>query len=250
MNIGIIDSGVGGLTVLFDIVKKYPCFNYYYIGDSKNCPYGEKSNEEINSLSHKIVDYLIKNKNIDILIIACNSISSTSYEKLKLDYPNLIIIETVKPTAKYVKNIDNIKKIGVIATSATINSLAYQKSLNNYEIISKACPEFVKIVEDGNISSNEEKIIFDKLSFLKNDNIDALILGCTHFPLLIPTIKKIYNGIIITSSMAMIKELEKYIKVKNDKLNLEIYTTGDENIFKRQLKLMFNKDLDVKKIDL
>lgn len=250
MNIGVIDSGVGGLTVLFDVLNKYPSFNYYYVGDSKNCPYGEKNNEQIKELSHKIVNYLVTDKKIDILLIACNSISSTSYDYLKESFPNLIIIETIKPTANYVKNIKDVNKIGVIATNATIKSNAYQNNLNEYEIISKACPEFVEIVEDGIIDKKEEQIIFNKLDSIIKQNPDALILGCTHFPLLIPTIKKIYNGKIITSSMAMIKELEKYIDTNNDESSLNIYTTGDSNVFKNQLKLMFKKSIDVKTINL
>lgn len=250
MNIGVIDSGIGGLTVLFDVIKKFPNFNYFYIGDSKNCPYGEKSAEEINKLSYKIVNYLVNNKKIDILMIACNSISSTSYHNLKKAFPNLVIIETVTPTINYVKSMDNIDKVGIIATNATINSHAYENNLKEYKTISKACPEFVKIVEDGKIDNNEEKIIYDKLSLIIKEKVDALILGCTHFPLLIPTIKKVYNGKIITSSMAMIKELEKYIDVNNSRFSLNIYTTGDEVIFKKQLKLMFKKDIEVEKINL
>ena len=104
-NIGVIDSGIGGLTVLFDVIKGFPNCNYFYIGDSKNCPYGKRSVEEIKRLSFNMVDYLVKTKQINILIIACNSISSNATSYLRDCFKDLIIIETVEPTTKYIKNL-------------------------------------------------------------------------------------------------------------------------------------------------
>ena len=180
-NIGVIDSGVGGLTVLFDVIEEYPNCNYYYVGDSKNCPYGEKTNEEIKNLSYKIVKYLVENKNIDILIIACNSISSTSTKFLQEKFENLKIIETIIPTSNYAKKYAKNNKIGVIATNATINSCAYENNLNEFQVFSKACPVFVQIVENGFISIPEEEIVFKEFKSVLENNIDTLILGCTHY---------------------------------------------------------------------
>lgn len=249
-NIGVIDSGVGGLTVLFDVIEKYPNCNYYYLGDSKNCPYGDKSVEEIKAFSKSIVEYLIVKHNISILIIACNSISSTSYNYLKEIYKDLIIIETVVPTTNYVKNYLDSKKIGLIATCATINSNSYQEKLKKYEVISKACPNFVKIIESGPITLYDEKIIIKDLLEVIETNIDTLILGCTHYPLLIPIIKKIYNKNIVTSSIPIIKELEKHINTDNNIGNVIIYSTGNKEEFESKIKLLFNKNYKVIGVNL
>lgn len=249
-NIGVIDSGIGGLTVLFDVIKEFPNCNYYYVGDNLNCPYGKRNAEEIKKLSYNIVKYLVTNKKINILIIACNSISSTSSSYLKDCFKDLTIIETVEPTTNYIKTL-NSKKIGLIATKATINSKMYETKLKEHEIISKACPIFVDIVENINITSKEkDNIVKKELSEIIEQNIDALILGCTHFPLLTKSISKIFRGKIINSSKPIIIELSKYIH-KNDKIgNVEINTTGEKEEFEKKLKIMFNKNYDVKQIEI
>ena len=250
MNIGVIDSGIGGLTVLFDIVERFPNCNYYYLGDSKNCPYGKKSEEQIKEFSYKIVKYLCNNKNINLLVIACNSISSVASEYLKEKFKNLIIIETVIPTSLYVKEL-NSKKLGLIATNATIKSKMYEKYLKEYKIYSKACPIFVDIVENINITKKEkDEIVKNELKDIINKNIDTLILGCTHYPLLVDSIEKVFKGNIVTSSKAIILELEKYIKNNKIKGSVKIYTTGDEKIFKNQIKTMFNKNYEVEKVEI
>ena len=250
MNIGVIDSGIGGLTVLFDVIKEYPNCNYFYLGDSKNCPYGIKSTEEIKNMTYNMVKYLVKNNNIDIVILACNSISCSAYNYLKEEFPNLIIIETITPTTNYIKRIGS-KVIGLIATNATINSKMYEKKLNGYQIYSKAIPIFVNIVEDININSDEKvKIVEDELKDILNKNIDTLILGCTHFPLLYSSIRKIYDGNIVTNSNAIINELSKYIKKDNKKGMVKIYTTGNRKIFEEKIKKMFNKNYEVEKVEI
>jgi len=249
-NIGVIDSGVGGLTVLFEVIKYYPNCNYYYIGDSKHCPYGKRSVEQIKKLSYEIVKHLVVNKKIDILIIACNSISSTSASYLRSCFKDLTIIETVEPTTTYIKSL-NSKKVGLIATSATVNSKMYESKLDDFEIISKACPIFVDIVENTNISTEEkDNIVKQELTSLLSQNIDTLILGCTHFPLLTNSITKVFDGIIVNSSKAIIMELDKYIKYSNEKGNIEINTTGDNKQFEKQIKLMFNSEYKVNQIEI
>lgn len=249
-NIGVIDSGVGGLTVLFDVIKAFPNCNYFYIGDSKNCPYGVRSVEEIKKLSYNMVNYLVINKKIDILIIACNSISSTASTYLKSSFKDLIIIETVDPTTNYVKKLDS-KKIGLIATPATINSKMYESKLKEYEVISKACPIFVDIVENTSISNKDkDQIVEEELEEMINKNIDTLILGCTHFPLLIESISKIFKGKIINSSKAIIIELSKYIKNTKEEGSVFITTTGEKEEFQNKIQIMFKKKCNVEHIEI
>ena len=249
-NIGVIDSGVGGLTVLFDIIEKFPNCNYFYIGDSKNCPYGEKDKTEIMNLSYNLVNYLVKEKNIDILVIACNSVSSTSLEYLQNKFKNLKIIGTIEPTVSYINKYLNSKRIGIIATKATIDSNAYQNGLKEYETYAKACPNFVKIVESGKITEEKEKIVFEDLKDILNHNIDTLILGCTHYPLLIPTIRKVYKNMIVTSSEAIIKNLSNLIDTSKKQGSLKIYTTGREKQFEDLILIMFKRKEKVEHIDL
>ena len=249
-NIGVIDSGVGGLTVLFDIIEKFPNCNYFYIGDSKNCPYGDKNKTEIMNLSYELVNYLVKEKNIDILVIACNSVSSTSLEYLQNKFKNLKIIGTIEPTVSYINKYLNSKRIGIIATKATIDSNAYQNGLKEYETYAKACPNFVKIVESGKITEEKEKIVFEDLKNILNHNIDTLILGCTHYPLLIPTIRKVYKNTIVTSSEAIIKNLSNLIDTSKKQGSLKIYTTGREKQFEDLILSMFKRKEKVEHIDL
>ena len=249
-NIGVIDSGVGGLTVLFDVIKEFPNCNYFYIGDSKNCPYGKRNVDEIKKLSFNMVDYLVKTKQINILIIACNSISSNATQYLRDCFKDLIIIETVEPTTNYIKNLD-CKKIGLIATEATINSRMYETKLENYEVRAKACPTFVTIVENLEIKDfDKEQIVKQELNEMLKSNIDTLILGCTHFPLLTPYISKIFSGKIINSSKAIIIELGKHIKNNNEIGIVQINTTGSSKDFENKIKVMFNKDYKVEYVEI
>ena len=244
--IGVIDSGVGGLTILFDVVEKYPNNKYYYIGDSKNCPYGEKTNAQIKNYSYNLVKYLVDNYNIDILVIACNSISAVATSYLRKNFSNLNIIEVIKPTVQCVSK--NSKKIGVIATNATINSNVYKDNLKKYEVYQKAIPEFVRIVENNIITDKERVIIYDELKELIDKKIDTLILGCTHFPLLKDEIKKIYDGNIVVSSSGIINKLN-FLEITNELGEINYFTTGDNKHFDEQIKNMFNKDIDSKTIE-
>ncbi len=249
LNIGVIDSGIGGLTVLFDVIKSYPNCNYFYIGDNKNCPYGEKSATQIKNLSLRLVKYLVDEKKIDILIIACNSISSTSTSYLKKQFKNIKIIETVEPTASYVKQI-GFNKALVIATKATVDSKMYVNSLEGHTVYQKACPKFVEIVEDINITNKlKDEIVKDELDEYLN-KVDTIILGCTHFPLLIKSIEKIFKGKIIKSSEGIILKLSDLIPTTNQKGLLKIYTTGNNVLFENKLKKMFGKTVKTENIDL
>ncbi len=241
MKIGIIDSGVGGLTVLFYLMEKLK-FNYYYIADESNCPYGNKSKEEIIILSDILVSKLINNFDIDILVIACNTVASSAYKYLKNKYKNLIIINIIEVTARHVKG----NNIGVIATKRTVKSNKYKKLLSNYIVKQKQVPIFVDIIENISISNQIRNFIvkYELKDFLKG--VDSLVLGCTHYPILIKHIKEIYSGRIITSNYPIYKELLKYKQSKKSSIN--IYTTSNCNEFRDKIKYIFDFDIDVYEI--
>lgn len=188
MRIGLFDSGVGGLTVLKTLINKYPNNEYIYYGDTLNNPYGNKTKEELLTLSKQNMEFLI-NKKVDLIIIACGTVSSNCLNELKELY-NIPIISIINPTIDYLNN-NNYKNIGIIATNATINSHIFKNNLNNnvYEI---ATPKLVPLIESNNLG-NIDKILHEYLDNYIN-KIDILVLGCTHYPIIKENIKKILGN--------------------------------------------------------
>jgi len=186
VRIGVFDSGIGGLTVLNRLVSTFPNNEYIYFGDTKNIPYGDKSIEELKNLSSNIIEFLIS-KEVDLIIIACGTISSNVSNYLKQKY-DIKIIDIITPVLKYI-NSSNYDNIGVIATQATINSKIFTKNINK-NIKEVACPKFVPLIENNNL--NELEKYFDEyLIDLKES--DLIVLGCTHFPIIKNRIKKYLN---------------------------------------------------------
>ena len=177
MKIGVFDSGIGGLTVLKRLIHKYPNNEYIYYGDTKNIPYGDKTIEELKALASNIVEFLIS-KNVDMIVIACGTVSSNLLDYLKEKY-SVKIVDIISPVINYLNN-SEYEKIGVIATNATINSKVFSKSLNK-DIKEVACPMFVPIIESNNLSELENSFN-TYLNDLKDR--DIIVLGCTHYPII------------------------------------------------------------------
>jgi glutamate racemase len=189
--IGVFDSGIGGLTVVREIRKKLPEESIVYFGDSARVPYGTKSKETILRFAKEDVTFL-RSFNVKVIVCACFSVSSNALEELKeeLDIP---IIGMIDPGVSALMD-KSCKKVGVIGTNATIESGAFKKKLesklNNIDIYSVACPLFVPLAEEGWTSGEVPKLVAKKyLSPLAKKNIDSLIFGCTHYPLLRSVIK-------------------------------------------------------------
>ena len=195
MKIGVFDSGIGGLTVLKRLIDKYPNNEYIYYGDTKNIPYGDKSIDELKVLASNIVEFLI-NKNVDMIVIACGTVSSNLSDYLKEKY-NVKIVDIISPVINYLNN-HEYEKIGVIATNATINSKVFSKSLNK-DIKEVACPMFVPIIESNNLTELQ-KYLNTYLNDLKDR--DIIVLGCTHYPLIKDEINKYLNNNIKLLDMA------------------------------------------------
>mgnify|MGYP002852816769 CR=1 FL=1 len=192
--IGIFDSGVGGLTVMREIMRRLPNENLIYFGDTARVPYGSKSKDTIGKYSGQIVRFL-KTKNVKAIVIACNTASSLALDDLrkKSDLP---IIGVVEPGAVMAAKTTQTQVVGVIGTVSTIKSQIYNRKLMaiNPEItlISKACPLFCPLVEEGLLEDRvTEDIASRYLHELKEYDLDTLILGCTHYPLLRHTIARI-----------------------------------------------------------
>ncbi len=189
MRIGLFDSGVGGLTVLKAFLKYHPNNEYIYYGDTLNVPYGDKTKEELYSCVTKIIEYL-KKKKVDIIIIACGTVSANLYDILKkeVDIPIYSIISEVK---KYIEE-KEYKSTLVMATNATIKSHVFKNEINN-NVIEVPCPKLVPIIESNDYSNLDEALD----EYLGNiNNIDSLVLGCTHYPIIKQEIKnKIGNDV-------------------------------------------------------
>lgn len=232
--VGIIDSGVGGLSIASILIKNLPSESFIYFADSANCPYGQKSKEEIYNLSKKMIDFLMQKK-IKLLVIACNTITVTCIDKLRLDYPSLPIIGIVPVVKTAVKESKN-KKIGIFSTKVTARS-AYQKDLiekfhNDCEVINLGSEDLVSAIESQNFSYVDSVLEKELLKFKKN-NIDVLALGCSHFPLIKDKIQKqLPNVLILDSGEAVFHQVKRIMEHNNLISNstnpsYNFYTTGD-----------------------
>lgn len=231
--IGVFDSGLGGLTVVKEIRKLMPGIKILYFGDTAHLPYGEKSEEIIKKYTLAACNFL-KNRKVKVIIIACHSASSValSYVKNKIPLPIIGVIEAgVKAAIKKTKN----KKIGVIGTRITIKSGAYEKVFKSYdkeiEIIARATPLLVPLVEEGWINHFITKEVLKiYLQPFKEERIDTLLLGCTHYPLLKKEIKEIFKNkiAVVDSSEELAKALSNLLnnkKMEKGKGELVIYLT-------------------------
>ncbi len=228
--IGIFDSGVGGLTVFKEIRKRFPFEDIIYFGDTARVPYGPKSKNTIKRYSMQNARFLIQ-QNAKIIVIACNTASSVAvgYLKRHLKVPVMGVIEPGAECA--VKKTKN-NRIGIIGTEGTVKSNAYPKAITslqeNTKVFSKACPLFVPIVEEGWENHSITKLIIEEyLNDLKQKNIDTLVLGCTHYPILKNQIQNFMgkNTQIIDSAVSVADKLKKILP------NPETFGKGKDKFF-------------------
>lgn len=223
--IGIFDSGVGGLTVAAAVMETMPNEKIIYFGDTARVPYGNKSSETVTRFSKQIIRFLMTN-NVKVIIAACNTVSSVSLKQLRKDF-DIPIFGVVEPGVYSALLTTKNKRVGIIGTSATIKSGAYEKLINKkdskIEVFSQACPLFVPLAEEGWTDTLITKLTAEKyLSPLIEKNIDSLVLGCTHYPLLYDCIKStLGEGIELVNPAKATAECVKEYLLKNDMLNNE-----------------------------
>lgn len=219
--IGIFDSGVGGLTVVKEVIKALPFEETVYFGDTARVPYGAKSKETVTKFSSQIIRFLLS-KNVKAVIIACNTVSSNCYEELKAEFPELPIIEVVGPGIESCLKTTKNNIVGIIGTEATVKSGAYEKGLKaqrkDIKVFSKACPLFVPLAEEG-WTNNEvaKKTAEIYLKDLIESGMDSIILGCTHYPLLKACIGETVgeNVKIVNPAAATAKKMKDYLQANN-----------------------------------
>lgn len=185
--LGIFDSGLGGLTIVKEVIKALPAYQLLYFGDTARTPYGTKGRKTIIKYALEDADFLIK-QGARIIVVACNSASAVALDDLRTKY-QLPIFEVITPAVQQAVKATKNKRIGIIGTRATANSQIYAQLIRQIDpaikVFSQACPLLVPLVEEGWLNKSETKTIIKKyLAELKRQSIDTLILGCTHYPLL------------------------------------------------------------------
>ncbi|MGG3572820.1 glutamate racemase [Bacillus gobiensis] len=261
--IGVIDSGVGGLTVAREMIRQLPNEEIIYLGDTNRCPYGPRKKEEVLAYTWEMTQYLVKNYNIKMLVIACNTATAIAHEQISksIEIPVVGVIEPGARTAiKVTKNLN----IGVIGTENTIKSGAYEEALHSLnsklKVKNVACPMLVPFVESGIfLEKTADEVVKASLSPFKRSEIDTLILGCTHYPILKETIQKVMGEAvsIISSGDETAREVSTILSYKgllNQSKALkahQFFTTGDRDGFKKIACRWFGYELEhVEKISL
>ncbi|MGL6099282.1 MAG: glutamate racemase [Fusobacteriaceae bacterium] len=256
MKIGIFDSGVGGVSVLKEILKVLPFHNIVYFGDNLNAPYGSREIEEIRSLCFKVSDFLVYKEKIDILVIACNTATAASLESMKMVY-DIPVIGVVENGIKDALNTSKNKKIGLLATPATVKMDVYRKAAAKLDssatIHGVGCTLLAGKIETGWINSLENDTLLQEYLDKLPNNIDTLILGCTHYPFIKKNIEKYFKGTIIDPG----KETAQFLKNKigigelTQNPTLNFYASGDTEVFRKIAQDFLEKEiLEVKKIKL
>lgn len=219
--IGVFDSGVGGLTVAREIMRQLPKERIVYFGDTARVPYGSKSRDTIIKYSRQIIRFL-KTQKVKAIVVACNTASAVALDEVKeeLDIP---IIGVIKAGARTAASATKNGRIGVIGTEATVNSRVYSHFLEELNpeltVVGKACPLFVPLVEEQTFLKDPitEEIASRYLAELKKEEIDTLILGCTHYPLIKKTVGKIMGGgvTLVNPAYETARELKELLAQKN-----------------------------------
>lgn len=237
--IGIFDSGVGGTSIWKQIHDLLPNENTIYLADSKNAPYGYKSKDEIIALSEKNTEYLL-NQNAKIIVVACNTATTNAIKELRAKYkvPFIGIEPAIKPAALSSKT----QKVGVLATQGTINSELFHKTMANFSeinFIEQIGHNLVQLIESGQMNSDKmTDLLHQYLQPMIQQDIDFLVLGCTHYPYLIPQIRKILpkHIQIIDSGKAVAKQVENVLERNGllscspEKGKAVFYTNSDKTV--------------------
>ena len=260
LNIGVFDSGLGGLTVVKALSQVIQNTNIFYIADTHNAPYGEKTPEQILKFSLDITEYFIQVHQIDVLVLACNTATSFAIKELRNLYPSLIIIGTepgIRPAIAQTKT----GSIGILATPATLKGEKYQdlvKTLSHgtdVQIFEQACRGLVEQIENGEVSTLKTKLLLEGwLLPMVENRVDTIVLGCTHYPLVSSMIENIMQKkvTLIETGMAIAEHVLN-VSLKNGHQNsgtmtIQLYATGEINTL--LVSKILNKNINIRYINM
>lgn len=242
--IGVLDSGVGGLSVLKELKNLMPDKNYIYFADTINMPYGTKSPDEIYSFTKKILNFFVE-KGVKDVVFACNTTSAVAYDRLKNEFTGKLnifpLIQKVASSAIF--GLNDGDKIAILATKATINSNKYANEIKKYnpniEVINVDCTGFVEIVENRLYDDKKSiELIKEKLALIKGAK--RAVLGCTHYPYLVDIFKKIYDIDYFNPAICLANIVKNSLNNENGEAEMEFYVSKSPEDFILSAKMFFD----------
>jgi glutamate racemase len=237
--IGVFDSGLGGLAVAKKVLDEMPEEDIVYFADFAHLPYGPRPREEVRSFVLQIVDFFVR-KGVKAILIGCNTASAVAAEAAQERASDIPVIGMIKPAVKAALQYDNIRKVGIIGTIGTIESKAYQEAFGqlfpSVEVLGHACPELLRLAEQGRIydKSNIQILAKDCVSPLESQGIDALVLGCTDFTCISTELQAVVNHEIqivdpakeVVRTAARILEENHWRRAKDKRGNISFFSSG------------------------
>ncbi len=258
--IGIFDSGVGGISVLRAMRTQMPDESVIYFGDQGHIPYGPRSMEQIRNFSETITKFLLA-QNSKIIVVACNTASAAALKYLREKFPQVQFVgmePAVKPAAEHTQT----GKVGVLATPATFQGALYasvvERFANGVELFQNTCTGLVQQIEQGKLNSAEtHRILNDALLPMLEKNIDTVVLGCTHYPFVIPLIQEIVGEKVrvIDPAPAVAKRTKRLLEASgmqsqaSDRGSVKFYTSGDPEALKSLLPVLLEESGEVEKVE-
>lgn len=269
--IGIFDSGYGGLTVFKEIKKQLPDYDYIYLGDNARAPYGTRSFDTVYKYTLQCVKWFFEN-GCPLVILACNTASAKALRTIQqndlqhITQPEHRVLGVIRPTSEIIGKFTSTQNVGLLATSGTVASESYlleiMKFWPNISLFQQACPMWVPLIENNELDNPGSRYFYKKdldALFKKSPDIDTILLGCTHYPVLSNIIKELIpNGVKLISQDTIIAEsLSEYLKRHpniNDKITkngtVHFYTTGNESDFDHHAPLFFGQNVISEHIDI
>lgn len=266
--IGIFDSGYGGLTVFKAIAEHLPQYNYIYFGDNARSPYGDHSFETIYKYTLECVELLFE-RGCELVILACNTASAKALRSIQqIDlpkkYPNKRVLGVIRPTAEVIGNYTRTKHIGVMGTRGTINSNSYLIEINKFfpevAVYQQSCPMWVPLIENNEyLNAGADFFVQEYCDDLlrQSNQIDCILLACTHYPLLLPKLKSVLperisiltQGEIVASSLSDYLHRHSAIEQQLGRGGKkQFFTSGDPKVFDAQASIFFGEELIARKI--
>ncbi|NLX75913.1 MAG: glutamate racemase [Clostridiaceae bacterium] len=259
--IGVFDSGLGGLTVVKEIMKLLPNESIIYFGDDGRTPYGTKSRETVIKYTRQDLAFLLS-MDVKLVVVACNTVSAVALPEVRSSV-KVPVLEVIEPGARSALKKTKKGRIGVIATPATTSSGVYPKAIKsmnpNVQIFSQACPLFVNLVEEGWWDNRITRMIAEEyLKDLKQAKIDTLVLGCTHYPLLADVIRDVMGDEVALVSSAeelsiTLKELlyKEKLESADGEAAYRFYTSDSVEKFRKLGKMILGKEItDIERVDM
>lgn len=258
--IGIFDSGVGGLSVLRAIRAQMPEESVIYFGDQGHIPYGPRPMEQIRDFSEAITNFLLE-RDAKIIVVACNTASAAALKYLREKFPHVQFVG-MEPAVKPAAETTQTGKVGVLATPTTFQGALYASVVERFasgvELFQDTCPGLVQQIEGCNLNGPEtRKILEDALQPMLEKSIDTVVLGCTHYPFVIPLIQEIVgeNVRVIDPAPSVARQVKRLLEAggrKNDasvRGDVKFITTGDPDALKSHLPVLLGETGDVEKVD-